>query len=45
MHTVSDTAYLDSPGVFQRYAQEHPQVDALARQDKQQDWQWVQKAL
>ncbi|HEQ0114422.1 TPA: TraI domain-containing protein [Pseudomonas aeruginosa] len=43
VHTVSDTAYLVSPGVFHRYAQEHPQVDALARQDKQQDWQWVQK--
>src|SRR3546814_11798793 len=23
VHTVSDTAYLVSPGVFQRYAQEH----------------------
>ncbi|VFR45349.1 Pyruvate/2-oxoglutarate dehydrogenase complex, dihydrolipoamide acyltransferase (E2) component, and related enzymes [plant metagenome] len=43
VHTVGDTAYLVSPGVFQRYAQEHPQVVALARQDKQQDWQWVQK--
>lgn len=43
MHTVSNTAYLVSPGVFQRYAQEHPQVDALAMQEKQQDWQWVQK--
>ncbi|MGK4532424.1 conjugal transfer nickase/helicase domain-containing protein, partial [Pseudomonas aeruginosa] len=43
VHTVSDTAYLVSPGVFHRYAQEHPQVDVLARQDKQQDWQWVQK--
>ena len=43
VHTVSDTAYLVSPGVFQRYAQEHPQVDALVRQDKQPDWQWVQK--
>ena len=43
VHTVSDTAYLVSPSVFQRYAQEHPQVDALVRQDKQQDWQWVQK--
>ena len=41
--TVSDTAYLVSPGVFQRYAQEHPQVDALVGQDKQPDWQWVQK--
>src|SRR3546814_19788241 len=41
--TVSDTAYLVSPGVFQRYAQEHPQVGTLARQESQQDWQWVQK--
>ncbi|WP_312483801.1 MobH family relaxase [Stutzerimonas nitrititolerans] len=43
VHTVSDTAYLVSPGVFQRYAQEHPQVESLAKQDAQQDWQWVQK--
>ncbi len=43
VHTVSDTAYLVSPGVFQRYAQEHPQVDMLAKLEKQQDWQWVQK--
>lgn len=43
VHTVSDTAYLVSPGVFQRYAQEHPQVGTLAKQDSQQDWQWVQK--
>ena len=43
VHSVNDTAYLVSPGVFQRYAQEHPQIDPLARQEKQQDWQWVQK--
>ncbi|WP_066267394.1 MobH family relaxase [Hydrogenophaga palleronii] len=43
VHTVGDTAYLVSPGVFQRYAQEHPQVGALAKTDQQQDWQWVQK--
>jgi hypothetical protein len=40
---VSDTAYLVSPGVFQRYAQEHPRITALAKQEKQQEWQWVQK--
>ncbi len=45
VYTVSDTAYLVSPGVFQRYAREHPQVDTLVRQDKQQDWQWVQKRI
>ena len=43
VHTVSDTAYLVSPGVFQRYAQEHPQVGTLAKLENQQDWQWVQK--
>ncbi|MGR4897405.1 MobH family relaxase [Stenotrophomonas sp. LARHCG68] len=43
VHTVSDTAYLVSPGVFQRYAQEHPEVGTLAKQENQQDWQWVQK--
>lgn len=43
MHTVSDTAYLVSPGVFQRYVQEHTQVATLAKQESQQDWQWVQK--
>ncbi|MEA9822342.1 MobH family relaxase [Xanthomonas campestris pv. raphani] len=43
VHTVADTAYLVSPGVFQRYAQEHPEVAALARQEKLPEWQWVQK--
>ncbi len=43
VHTVCDTGYLVSPGVFQRYAQEHPQVSMLAKQENQQDWQWVQK--
>lgn len=43
VHTVSDTTYLVSPGVFQRYAQEHPQVGVLARHEDLQDWQWVQK--
>lgn len=43
VHTVADTAYLVSPGVFQRYAQEFPEIAALARHDKLQDWQWVQK--
>lgn len=43
IHTVDDTVYLVSPGVFQRYAQEHPQITALARQEKLQEWHWVQK--
>ncbi|MBY4674336.1 TraI domain-containing protein [Burkholderia multivorans] len=43
VHTVGGTAYLVSPGLFQRYAQEHLQVAALARQESLSDWQWVQK--
>ena len=43
VHTVADTAYLVSPGVFQRYAQEHPKIASLAMQDQVADWQWVQK--
>lgn len=43
VHTVSDTAYLVSPGVFQRYAQEHPRVGMLAKRENQQDWLWIQK--
>ncbi|GKT26855.1 MobH family relaxase [Acidovorax sp. SUPP3334] len=43
VHTVAGTAYLVSPGVFQRYAQEHPQVAVMAKQDQVADWLWVQK--
>ena len=43
VHTVADTAYLVSPGLFQRYAQEHPKTAFLAKQDNVADWQWVQK--
>ena len=32
-----------SPGVFQRYAQEHLQIAALAKQEKLEGWRWVQK--
>jgi integrating conjugative element relaxase (TIGR03760 family) len=43
VHTVNDTVYLVSPGVFQRYAQEHLHVEQLAKQENVSDWQWVQK--
>jgi len=43
VHTVSGTAYLISPGVFQRYAQEHLQVAALAKAEQLPAWQWTQK--
>lgn len=43
VHTVNDTVYLVSPGLFQRYAQEHPKTAFLAKQEQIADWQWVQK--
>jgi len=43
VHTVDDTVYLVSPGIFQRYAQEHPRVGGLAKEMQLHDWQWVQK--
>jgi integrating conjugative element relaxase (TIGR03760 family) len=43
VHTVANTAFLVSPRVFQRYAQEHPSTAVLAKQDQVTDWQQVQK--
>ncbi|MFV0276451.1 MAG: MobH family relaxase [Parahaliea sp.] len=43
VHTAEDTLCLISPGIFQRYAQEHLEISALAKQDQLKDWQWVQK--
>jgi integrating conjugative element relaxase (TIGR03760 family) len=43
VHTVNGTAYLISPGIFQRYTQEHPQVAALAKAEQLSAWQWTQK--
>ncbi|EMC2289015.1 TraI domain-containing protein [Salmonella enterica] len=45
VHTVADTVYLVSPGLFQRYAQEHPKTAFLAKQENLADWQWIQKAF
>ncbi len=43
VHTVANTVLLVSPGIFQRYSQEHPQTTVLAKQDQIADWQWIQK--
>jgi integrating conjugative element relaxase (TIGR03760 family) len=43
VHTVDETVCLVSPGIFQRYVQEHPQAARLARADGLSDWQWIQK--
>jgi hypothetical protein len=45
VHTVAGTVYLVSPGVFQRYAQEHPQIAPLAKQAQLPDWRWAQQCF
>lgn len=43
VHSVADTVFLVSPGVFQRYAKEHPHIAPVAKQENISEWQWVQK--
>jgi hypothetical protein len=43
VHTVAGTAFLVTPGIFQRYAQEHPEIDRVAAEHKMAGWQWIQK--
>lgn len=45
IHTVAGTAFLVSPGVFQRYVQERPDLAQRARLEKSGDWEWVQKSF
>lgn len=43
LHTVAGTAFLVSPGVFQRYVRERPDLARIADSNGGRDWQWVQK--
>ncbi|AIV79285.1 integrating conjugative element relaxase, PFGI-1 class [Burkholderia pseudomallei] len=43
VHIIARTVFLVSPGIFQRYAQEHPEVARFAKQEQQTEWAWVQK--
>jgi len=43
VHSVCDTLYLVTPGIFRRYAQEHPHLAKIAKQDDLSDWKWIQK--
>ncbi|WP_454869335.1 MobH family relaxase [Pseudomonas farris] len=43
VHSVNDTLYLVTPGIFQRYGQEHPHLARIAKQESLSDWQWIQK--
>lgn len=43
VHTVDGTAFLVSPGIFQRYVQEQPITTLFAKGEGMADWVWVQK--
>jgi integrating conjugative element relaxase (TIGR03760 family) len=43
VHTVEDTIFLVTPGIFQRYGQEYPHLARIAKKEEQYDWQWIQK--
>lgn len=43
IHTVNDTVFLVTPGIFRRYAQEHLQTAMLANASGIADWQWAQR--
>lgn len=45
IHTVDGTAFLVSPGLFKRYAQEHPRLQDEARARELDPWQLVQRAF
>lgn len=43
VHSVAGTAYLLSPGIFQRYVLEHPGVTRGIDLDGLADWRWIQR--
>ena len=45
IHTVDGTAFLVSPGLFKRYAQEHPHLETDAKARQLDPWQLVQRAF
>lgn len=45
VHTVDGTAYLVTPGIFRRYADENPSEVAGTSSEQQSAWELVQKAF
>lgn len=43
VHTVNDTVFVVTPGIFRRYAQENLQTAVLAKETGLADWEWSQK--
>ncbi|NWB98352.1 TraI domain-containing protein [Pseudomonas gingeri] len=45
VHSVVGTAFLVSPGIFQRYADEHPETARAAQLHGTNGWRWVQRCF
>ncbi|WP_201491427.1 MobH family relaxase [Pseudomonas paracarnis] len=45
VHSVAGTALLVTPGIFQRYAQEHPSIARMAKEQGTTDWRWIQRCF
>lgn len=45
IHTVAGTAFLVTPELFQRYAQEHVDLAHYAKEEGTSDWKMVQRAF
>lgn len=45
VHSVAGSALLVTPGIFQRYAQEHPHIARMAKEQGTTDWRWVQRCF
>lgn len=45
VHTVDGKAFIVTPGIFQRFASEFPEVQKLNSDRKVKDWHWIQKAF
>lgn len=43
VHTVADTFYLVTPGIFMRYVQEFPEIEGIAKKEVLPGWRWAQK--
>ncbi|MFC3941602.1 relaxase [Pseudomonas gingeri NCPPB 3146 = LMG 5327] len=45
VHTVTGTAMLVTPGIFKRFVQEFPAIEAQAKAQKVEAWQMVQRSF
>jgi len=45
VHSVAETAFIVTPEIFQRYAQEHPELAKIAKLENISDWRLVQRSF